>query len=140
MTIRVTVQPSLLIQGQETELVITLHNQDRALCTNIVFGFQLPLQVVLVRGSRRLRIPRLEGEASWQHRLRVLPKETGRFTLHSANFSYRDSRGFPQRVLSFELPLEVIPPQPAPPPPQQRRHASVNRHGRYRPRSPCDAW
>ena len=68
MTIKVTIQPPKLVQGRETELLITLHNKDPAPCTNIVVGFRLPLQIVLVKGARRLRIPRLNGGASWQHR------------------------------------------------------------------------
>ncbi|MBL7182836.1 MAG: zinc ribbon domain-containing protein [Anaerolineae bacterium] len=118
MTIKVTVQPPQLIQGQETELVITLHNKNPGACTNIVVGFQLPLQIVLVKGSRRLRIPRLDGGASWQHRLWFLPKEVGHFVLRSTNFSFRDSRGLARRVPSLEVPLEIIPPSPETPPPE----------------------
>ena len=127
MTIKVTVQPPQLVQGQETELVIALHNQDPAPCTNIVVGFQLPLQIVLVKGSRRLHIPRLDGGASWQHRLRVLPKEVGRFVLRSTNFSYRDSHSLARRVPSLEAPLDIIPPSPETLPPEPRLRLSIQR-------------
>ena len=127
MTIKVTIQPSQLIQGQEAELVITLHNKDPASCTNIVVGLQLPLQIVLVKGARRLRIPRLDGGASWQHRIMVLPKEVGHFVLRSTNFSYRDSRSLARRVPSLETPLEIIPPSPETPPPEPRLRLSIQR-------------
>jgi len=118
MTLKITLRPRQLIQGQETEMTITLHNRGSAPCTNLVFTFQLPSQIMLLRGSHRLQIPQLEGGASWQHRLRVLPKEAGRFTFRSANFSYRDSHGISQRPPSRETSLEVLPPRPAPPAPK----------------------
>ena len=127
MTIQVTIHPSQLVQGRETELVLTLHNKDPAPCTNVIVGFQLPLQIVLVKGARRLRIPRLDGGASWQHRLRVLPKEVGHFVLRSTNFSYRDNHGLARRVPSIEVPLEIIPPSPQTPRPEPRLRLSMQR-------------
>lgn len=116
MSIEITVEPEQLIRGEEAELVLSLHNSHASPCTNIVFGFRLPFQIVLLRGSRRLRLPRLEGGSSYQHQLTVLPKEEGQFALHSGNCSYRDSRGRAQRISSFEVPLEVVAPSPEPVP------------------------
>lgn len=114
--IEAQLSPGRLITGQETDLTVRLTNTDTGTCTNLVFKLVLPNQVLLVRGSERVEVPQLAAGDSHTTVLRVRPNRSGRCTVRSMNFSYRDRFGMARRIVDFQADLEVEPPAPQAPP------------------------
>jgi hypothetical protein len=123
--IQVTLETTRLIADQSNDFGLRLTNIGRGPCTNIVFKLGLPVQMVLLQGSDRIEVQRLEAGQSVTTIVRVRPKQAGNWTLTSTNFSYRDAFGQSQRVndLSFNLVAEAA---RAAQPPLDLMHNKVN--------------
>jgi len=103
--IQVTIEPNQLLVNQSNELVIRLTNTGRGPCTNVVFKILLPVQIILLHGSDRIQIDRLDPGQTAKYSLDVKPKLAGVWPITSANFSYRDPVGQPRRISDLYLEL-----------------------------------
>jgi hypothetical protein len=116
--ISATIEPLQLVANLITPLVIRLSNTARAPCTHVVFRFKLPSQIVLLEGSDRVEVPRIDANQTIVHSVRVRPKQVGPASIVSSNFSYRDALGKPQYPTSFRQEVTVIEPLPRPDSPE----------------------
>jgi hypothetical protein len=117
--IQVSLEPERLVVGHSSELTVRLTNTGRGVCTGVVFKLELPVQIVLLRGSDRLEVARLDAGESVAHVVQVRAKLAGEWTVTSTNFSYSDAFGMPQRIRDLRLVVPVapaIPPATAPEP------------------------
>ena len=101
--IQVDITPRQLEADRAAELVVRLTNVGRGLCTNLVMRIDLPVQVVLLRGSDRIEVPQLDEGATFTRTLRVKPLQVGTWTLTSPNFSYQDAQGRARRIPDLRL-------------------------------------
>jgi nucleoside phosphorylase len=112
--IEVSVHPRVLPAGHDCELEIRFSNDGPRPCTDIVFRASLPASFLLLRGQRRVEIPKIGAGDTQVHTVTVRPRDAGDFALTSTNFSYRDEYGTPVRMPGFEAGLTVVPaPSPA---------------------------
>jgi TIR domain len=107
--IQASIAPRQLEADRPAELVVRLTNVGQGLCTNLVFRIELPVQLVLLRGSDRIEVARLEAGASVTSSLSVKPLKAGTWALTSPNFSYQDPRGHARRIADFRLEVRVVP-------------------------------
>jgi hypothetical protein len=110
----VTIEPIQLVANLITPLVIRLANTERAPCTHVVFRFKLPAQIVLLEGSDRIEVPRVDANQTIVHTVRVRPKQVGSAVVVSSNFSYRDALGRSQYPDTFRQEVNVVSPIPQP--------------------------
>jgi len=103
--IQVTLEPTQLVVDQPNELIVRLTNVGRGTYTNVVFKLVLPVQVVLLQGPDRIKIPLLDAGQSIMHTMHLRPKQVGTWVLTSSNFSYRDTLGQSQRISNVRLEL-----------------------------------
>lgn len=107
--IEVGLSPTRIHAGDPVELEISLTNTGMHTCTNVIFMIRLPVGIVRLRGKEKIEESRLPPGQSITARLRVLAKKAGRYSLTSANFSYRDHRGQPHRKTDFATEIIVDP-------------------------------
>ncbi len=119
--IQVDITPRQLEAGRAAELAVRLANLGRGLCTNLVMRLELPVQVVLLRGSDRIEVPQLDEGAIFTRTLRVKPLQVGTWALTSPNFSYQDPQGRARRIPDLRLDIQVVPAAPAAEPRPSRR-------------------
>lgn len=108
--ISVTIEPTQLVANLITSLVVRLTNVERGPCTHVVFRFRLPAQIVLLEGSDRIEVARLDAGQSVAHTVRVRPRQAGSTAIVSSNFSYRDALGGSQYPAPFRQEVTVTPP------------------------------
>jgi nucleoside phosphorylase len=106
--IEVSVHPHVLSAGHDCDLEIRFSNDGPRPCTDIVFRASLPASFLLLRGQRRVEIPRIGAGDTQIHTVTVRPRDTGEFALTSTNFAYRDGYGTPVRVPGFQAGLTVV--------------------------------
>lgn len=118
--IEVTFEPSRLVAGEDSVLAVRLANTGSETCTDIVFRFRLPLDVLLLRGRNLIEIRELKAGQACRYELLARAKRPGAFAIQSPNFSYRNEDGRPVRVSSFGAELTVVPASQAPATPTLR--------------------
>src|SRR5436309_12125576 len=75
--IEATLSPLELVAGWETDLTIRLVNTGPGTCSNVVFKLVLPNEVMPLRGSARVEVPRLPGGEVFSQIVRVRPEKPG---------------------------------------------------------------
>jgi hypothetical protein len=106
--IQASIVPQQLEVDRPAELVVRLTNIGQGLCTNLVCRMDLPVQIVLLRGSDRIEVAQLEAGASVTRTLGVKPLKVGTWTLTSRNFSYQDPQGHARRIPDLRLDIQVV--------------------------------
>lgn len=124
-----SIEPRQLEVGQPAELTVRLANIGVGACTNLVLNLKLPVQILLLRGTGRIEVARLDAGESATSTVRVRPQKAGTWALTSSHFSYQDARGF-SRHGDLRLDLQVVPGDPAAQPrPNAGTKASPGRQG-----------
>lgn len=93
--------------NQRNEVKLCFSNSGNQTLTNIIFTLNLPGQVLLLKGKRRVEIPQLKPGERTQYPLTVIPKTAGKHIVNSPNFSYRKQYGRGQRIKDFYLELNL---------------------------------
>ena len=91
--IEVTLQPTGLLVGEATDLVVQLANTGPGTCTHIIFTLTLPGEIMLLDGPDEIEVQRLEPGQAETRTLRVRALSAARCRVTSTNFSYRDRYG-----------------------------------------------
>ncbi len=108
--IEVAAGPRKLVLNQPTEFNICLTNVGTGTCTDIRVVWQIPVELVLLRGQRQCRIARLApGDVYDLPPFRLQAKKTGMHLICASSFTYRDPRGMPIEAAPVEIPLLVEP-------------------------------
>jgi hypothetical protein len=105
--IEVSVQPSRLVAGRRTTLIIRFANTGQGACTSIVFRLGLPPGIVLMSGRGKVEIQSIPPGGVHTHEVAVQPTKPGNFELDSGNFSWRDEFGVSRQVTDFGWELSV---------------------------------
>ncbi len=117
--IDLSIHPTEIAINKLTKVTIRLTNTGVGTCTNVRLTCRFSPEILLVRGSKRLEIPRLKKGVPYEHDLYLKARAVGEFEFSTSNFSYRNPFGQsvrpPQIKLSFGI---VIPPPPASPKPK----------------------
>jgi len=111
--IEVSVEPSHLVAGRRTQLIIRFANRGRRACSDVVFKLGLPSAITIMGGTNRVEIPVIPPGRVHTLEMTVEAKRPGEFQLTSTNFSYRDEFDVPVRVTDFRarLSVEAAPPR-----------------------------
>lgn len=116
--INVNLESTKLTLNKPNELNFWLTNSGNEIVTNVIFSINLPVEVILQSGLRKIKIPQLTPGQKVKHSLKVVPKTEGKHIIKSPNFSYRDSLSRGQRIKNLSLEITVIKKENAPPPPK----------------------
>ena len=103
----VSLEYQKLQMNQRNEVKLCFSNSGNETLTNIIFTLNLPGQILLLKGKRRVEIPQLKPGERTQYPLTVIPKAAGKHIVSSPNFSYRNHLGQGQRIKNFNLELSL---------------------------------
>src|SRR5690349_10884798 len=106
--IDITIEPTQLIVDQIDTLSIRLTNSDNKPCTHIGFRLRLPSQIVLLEGTDKIDIAKIEPGQNVIHTMRVRPKQVGSCMISSSSFSYRDGQGQSQHPALLQQEVSII--------------------------------
>lgn len=113
--IQVSVSPGPLVVGRSAELTITLVNTGHEACSDVVFRLKLPPgRLTHVSGPDKITLDKIQAQATYVHRVTVVPKQPGDVTLTTPNFAYRDEHGVWQRDDDWTATIRVLEAEPDP--------------------------
>lgn len=130
--IRTRMIPGVLLVGIPVNAVLRVQNVGDRACSNLVLEFELPPQVELHQGRRRIELERLGPDEQHDHPVQLCGLEPGRWILRVPNFSFRNGTGGSQRYRGHAMEIDVRlsgvvtpPPLPLPEPEVPRAPGSV---------------
>lgn len=113
--IRITLEPDELVFNRSNQVLIKVSNEGRTNYTDVVFKLALPTKIVLLGGRDLIEIPRLDKGQTTAYTVRLRPKESGKWTITSSNFAYRNHRGETHHVSDWSQDILVRDGEPEPP-------------------------
>jgi CHAT domain len=118
--IEVTFAPTELVVDEPADLTVRFTNRAAGPCFKVIFTLTLPGEIMLLRGTERIEVSRLEPGESVTRTVQVKPLRAARCRVTSTNFSYRDRFNGVHREDRFQAELVTRPPVPRPatPPPR----------------------
>lgn len=105
--IDIKLSPHRIPVRKVAELIITITNRSSGDITHLIANVDIPVSLLVIKGSRKVSVPRLLPRRVVQYKYLVRCRKIGSMALRIRGLSFRGPDGKIQRYEELQLPLEV---------------------------------
>ena len=105
--IGVSFSPNRIAAGRASEVFLEIFNQSSGDINHLIADLDIPVTLLLIKGSRRISIPRLPTNGVSQHTFVIRGRQVGPAVIGLRGLSCRGSDGKTCAFDDIQLPLEV---------------------------------